>query len=79
MATLGRALRARSGSSAGHALRAPSWNGKALTEVYPWGTIRKATPEANRATAEELSDEERAEVRRRAGHYLEALGYDSFI
>jgi hypothetical protein len=60
-------------------LARPSWNGEELTEVYPWGTIRKATSETNRATAEELSAEERDEVRRRAGPYLELLGYDGFL
>ena len=39
-------------------LRTPTWNGKPLKEVYPWGTIRKATPEPNLATAAELSSEE---------------------
>ena len=43
-------------------LRAPSWNGTPLGEVYPWGTIRTATPAANRATAMELSEAERAEI-----------------
>jgi len=60
-------------------LARPSWNGEELDEVYPWGTIRKAKPETNRATAGELSDDERAEVRRRAGPYLEKLGYDGFL
>ena len=60
-------------------LARPSWNGEELDEVYPWGTIRKAKSETNRATAEELSEEERSEVRRRAGLYLEALGYDDFL
>jgi len=57
----------------------PTWNGLELTEVFPWGTIRRATPDANRATAEELSPEERGEVRERALHYLDALGYSDFI
>jgi hypothetical protein len=61
------------------ALKAPSWNGRPLEQVYPWGTIRTATAEANRATAEELSEEEREAVRARAGLYLEALGYDDFL
>jgi Sulfotransferase family len=60
-------------------LARPSWNGQELDEVYPWGTIRKATSETNHATAEELTDEERDEVRRRAGLYLDALGYDDFL
>ena len=60
-------------------LAKPSFNGRTLEEVYPWGTIRSATPEANRATAEELSEPERREVRTRAGLYLEALRYDGFL
>lgn len=59
-------------------LAAPSWNGQPLQEVYPWGTIRKATPEANRATAAELSPEEREEVRRRAWQYLDVFDYGGF-
>ena len=61
------------------ALSRPSWNGKPLDEVYPWGTIRKATPEANRATANELSPKERDEVGERAWQYLEVFGYDDFL
>jgi hypothetical protein len=56
-------------------LKRPSWNGTELSEVYPWGTIRRATPEANRATALELSKEEREEIRLRAGPYLDAFDY----
>ncbi len=58
--------------------RTPSWNGTALEEVYPWGTIRRATPEANRATAAELSAASASEIRERARHYLEAFDYASF-
>ena len=60
-------------------LATPTWNGQPLGQVYPWGTIRTATPEANRAAADELSPEERDEVRARAGPFLEALGYDEFL
>jgi hypothetical protein len=60
-------------------LRGPSWNGQALEEVYPWGTIRQATPAANRATAEELSPRERAEIRERTWQYLDVFDYRSFI
>lgn len=56
----------------------PSWNGAALAEVYPWGTIRKATPEANLETALTLSSAERAEVRAHASLYLDALDYKQF-
>ena len=51
-------------------LKTPSWNGNKLSEVFPWGTIRKATTEANLQTARELSSTERDEVRIRSGHYL---------
>jgi hypothetical protein len=60
-------------------LSTPTWNGAKLEEIYPWGTIRKATPEANRRTAEELSIEEREEIRCRAWPYLEEFDYDGFI
>jgi len=60
-------------------LKTPTWNGSPLEEIYPWGTIREATPEANRRTAEELSQAERDEVRQRAKQYLEALDYKSFL
>jgi Sulfotransferase family len=56
-------------------LSKPSWNGQPLREVYPWGTIRIPTPEANQKTAAELSPEEHEEVRRRAGPLLAAVGY----
>jgi len=60
-------------------LRTPSFNGTPLEEVYPWGTIRRATPDQNRATAAELSPAERDEVRRRAFQYLDTFDYKSFI
>ena len=63
------------GLEAADTLKQPTWNGTELTEIYPWGTIRRATPEANRATALELSREEREEIRLRAGPYLDAFGY----
>lgn len=76
--TLG-ALCKKIGLEASPMLKTPTWNSSPLEEIYPWGTIRKATPAANRATAEELSEVEREEVRRRAGPYLETLDYKSFI
>ena len=70
---------ARLGLETPESLGSPSWNGMALPEVYPWGTIRCPTPEANRATADELSDELRAEIRQRAAPFLEAFEYDRFL
>lgn len=69
----------RLGIEAAETLKQPTWNGEELAEVYPWGTIRRASSEANRATAAELSDQEREEIRARAGHYLEVFDYQSFI
>lgn len=62
-----------------NSLKMPSWNGAPLEEVYPWGTIRKATPEANHATAEELSIQEREEIRVRVWQYLDIFDYKSFL
>ena len=56
-------------------LRFPSWNSDRLTEVYPWGTIRTPTPQANIATANELSKAEMEEIRARAWPYLEPFDY----
>lgn len=60
-------------------LRTPSWNGTPLGEVYPWGTIRAATPAANKATALELSEAERAQIRSWTWQYLETFDYKSFV
>ena len=60
-------------------LARPSWNGNPLAEVYPWGTVRIPTPEANRSTADELSTSEKDEIRLRAGVVLEHFGYTDFL
>lgn len=60
-------------------LRKPTWNGKELEEVYPWGTLRKVTPEVNRATAEELSAQERDAIHEYTWQYLDVFDYRSFI
>ena len=60
-------------------LNTPSWNGIPLDEIYPWGTIRKPTPQANRSTVEELSRQERDEIASRAWQYLDVFDYRSFL
>lgn len=70
---------AKLGLEPAESLRQPTWNGTVLQEVYPWGTIRKANPAANKATAEELSPQERSEIRMRTWQYLEVFDYQSFI
>ncbi len=57
----------------------PSWNGTPLEEVYPWGTIRRATPEQNLATARELTDAERSEIRAATWQYLDVFDYQSIL
>ena len=61
------------------ALETPTWNGREIGEVYTWGTIRTATAQANRATAHELSADEREQIRRMAWQYLDVLEYRDFL
>lgn len=67
------------GLESADSLRTPTWNGVELQEIYPWGTIRRATPEANRATAHELSKEEQQRIRALAAPYLDEFGYSDFF
>jgi hypothetical protein len=60
-------------------LRTPTWNGGVLEQVYPWGTIRTATPEANHATAQELADQEVEAIRAYAWQYLDTFDYAHFM
>jgi hypothetical protein len=66
---------AKMGVSTSATLARPSWNGRVLEQVYPWGTIRVPTPEANRATADELSQAEKDEIRARTAPLLAVFGY----
>ena len=76
-AVLGAVL-ARMGIRDSQTLAAPTWNGRPMHEVYPWGTIRHPNAEANRATANELSLEEKEEVRLRTEPLLDLLGYSDY-
>lgn len=60
-------------------LKTPTWNGSELEEIYPWGTIRKATPEANIATANELSKEEKEAIAAYTFQYLDVFDYKSIL
>jgi hypothetical protein len=60
-------------------LRRPTWNGDVLDEIYPWGTLRKVTPGDNRATAQELSKQERDAIREYTWQYLDIFDYRNFI
>ncbi len=76
--TLG-ALCEKLGVQSEESLRKPTWNGVELTEVYPWGTLRKVTPKDNLATASELSAQERDEIRAYTWQYLDVFDYQSFF
>jgi hypothetical protein len=67
------------GLDSSNTLGQTSWNGNPLLEVYPWGTIRAPTSAANRATAHELTKQEKVEIQERAGHYLEDFDYKTFL
>ncbi|MGO8951652.1 MAG: sulfotransferase [Ktedonobacterales bacterium] len=60
-------------------LRLPTWNGIQLEEVYPWGTLRKVTPQHNKSAAEELSHQERDAIRDYSWQYLDIFDYSNFI
>ena len=62
-----------------NSLRVPSWNGTELEEVYPWGTLRKVKPSDNRATAEELSAQEREAIREYTWQFLDVFDYKGII
>ena len=55
-----------------------SWNGKKLEQVYPWGTIRTPTPEANVATMNELNAAEKKEMRSLTAVMRRSLGYENW-
>ena len=57
----------------------PSFNGVKLEEVYPWGTIRTPTPEANMATANELSAQQKKEMKTETAVMQRLLGYETFL
>jgi hypothetical protein len=78
VATLGPVCAAM-GLQQAETLKTMSWNGTALAEAYPWGTLRKATPEVNLATARELSEAERGEIRELVWQYLDILDYRAFL
>jgi hypothetical protein len=67
------------GLNGSETLAQPSWNGQPLAEVYPWGTLRAVTPEANRATAAELSGAEIEAIGALAWQYLDEFSYAEFM
>lgn len=75
--TLGAVCRSL-GLAAAPSLSTTTWNGEVLQEVFPWGTIRRATTDANIATARELSAAEQDDVTVRAAQYLDIFDFGTF-
>jgi hypothetical protein len=67
------------GISYSKTLEYPSWNGKELQDMFPWGTIRIPTPDMNKRTAGELRASEKRQVRSQTSVINKLLGYDTFI
>ena len=57
----------------------PSFNGKKLENIVPWGTIRTATAEENMSTANELTADQKKIVREITAVPHRLLGYDDFL
>jgi hypothetical protein len=55
----------------------PSWNGVKLQEVYPWGTVRIPTTEANIATMNELTSDEKTHIKSLSIVMQRLLGYEN--
>jgi hypothetical protein len=63
------------GIGSSRTLAYPSWNGKRLKEVYPWGTVRIPTEEANLTTAMELEKREINEIYERTKTYIDLFDF----
>jgi len=59
-------------------LEVPSWNGEVLKEVYPWGTVRTPTEEANLKTGKELTKDEIKEIYERTKTYIDIFKFNNF-
>jgi hypothetical protein len=60
-------------------LSRPTYNNMNLDDLKPWGMLGYVTPEANRATAAELSPQERGDVAAYAWQYLDVFDYRDFL
>ena len=67
------------GIDPGELVAQPTWNGRPLDKVAPWGTIRNATPEENLNRAHELNTSEVADIERYARPLLSHFGLDLFL
>jgi len=54
----------------------PSWNGKDISEdLYPWGTINKATSTFNKSAMDKLSKDEKDEIKKYSSLMLNVFKY----
>jgi|GEM_PF-258807 len=56
----------------------PSFNRQPLQQVHPWGTIKTPTTEANIATANELSADQKRQLQTECRLMLDLCGYGDF-
>lgn len=56
----------------------PSWNGKKLENIYPWGTVQYPTVEYNVNKAKELSKKEHEKIAILAAQFIEHFDYSEF-
>ncbi len=57
----------------------PSWNSQDLTDnIYPWGTINRATPQQNKEAAMSLSLREKDYISKSCELLLKHFGYEKF-
>jgi hypothetical protein len=59
------------------ALLESSWNGRKLEQIYPWGTIRVPTTEANIATMNELNADQKGIIKSITGVMLSHFDYET--
>lgn len=71
------ALSKKLGISYSPTMEYPSWNGRKLENIVPWGTIQNASTNANVKTKNELSKKEIEEIKVRTFAINKILGYES--
>lgn len=57
-------------------LEYPSWNGRKLETLVPWGTIKTPTTSSNKKTKGELGKKEQTEIEKRTRFINQILGYE---
>ncbi len=67
------------GLETSQSLAKPTWNGELLDTIYPWGTLKEATPEYNKLVTKNLTDQERLEIHYYAWQYLTVFDYKDFL